>query len=168
MEILDLYDRDGNKLNKTHTRGIGIPLNKNEYASAVDVWIRNDEDEILLTKRHPLKKNYPMKWECTSGCIISGENSITGALREVEEEIGIKLNHKDGKKITRIIRDDMNLFFDIFLFDKNIEIKDTKLQEDEVIDIKWVTRRELLEMFNNGEMVEDLDYICELINNKLI
>ena len=96
MEILDLYDINGKKLYKTHIRG--DPLNENEYVMGVDIWIKNDHEQILMTQRHPAK-SFPLKWECSGGWIISGEDSLDGALREVEEEIGIRLNKINGKKI---------------------------------------------------------------------
>jgi isopentenyldiphosphate isomerase len=166
MEIWDLYDRNGNKINKTHVRG--IPLNKDEYHIAVDVWLRNNMDKILLTQRSPQKDLCPMKWECTCGSIIIGEDSFTGALREVEEEIGIKLNKNEGENILRIICGNRNAIFDIFLFKKDIEIGETKLQKEEVINIKWVTKNELKEMFKKKEMVGRLDYVLKLIEKEVI
>jgi isopentenyldiphosphate isomerase len=166
MEIWDLYDKNGNKINKTHARG--IPLDKNEYHIAIDVWIKNSMDKILLTQRNPSKELYPMKWECTCGAIITGEDSFTGALREVEEEIGIKINKNEGEKILRIVREEQNTIFDIFLFRKDIEIEETKLQEEEVINIKWVTKDELEEMFKKNKMIATLDYVLKLIDEKII
>ena len=165
MEILDLYDKDGNKLNITHERG--TPLKENEYCIAVDVWIKNEKEQILLTQRHP-SKIYPMKWECTSGFVKTGEDSLSGALREVSEEIGIKLDKNEGKKIHRITRYNINIIFDIFMFVKNIDISKLKLQNEEVINIKWVLKEELIEMFKKDEMVEPLNYVCELIERKII
>jgi len=165
MEILDLYDKNGNKLYKTHIRG--EPLKSNEYCIAVDVWIKNNKGQFLLTQRHP-SKIYPRKWECTSGCILSGEDSFTGALREVKEEIGINLKKEEGKNIYRICRHDRQIIFDIFLFNKSVNINEVKLQEDEVIDIKWIEKEELLEMFKREEMVEPLDYVFELIEKGLL
>jgi len=172
MEILDLYDKNGIKINKTIIRG--EPINENEYCMAVDIWIKNDKHQILITQRHPLKL-YPKKWECTSGFILSGENSISGALREVEEEIGIKLNKEDCKNIHRILRynngiyqHNWNMIVDIFLVNKNIDIKETKLQKEEVIDIKWVNEKEFIEMFQNNEVVEQLDYGLELLERGIL
>jgi isopentenyldiphosphate isomerase len=168
MEICDLYNKNGIKLNKTHIRGVGNPIEQDEYTLAVDVWIKDDKNQILLTQRHPLKKYYPMKWECTSGMTITGEDSFTGALREVEEEIGIKINKNNGEKIFRIIRNEINIIFDIFLFKQNIDINKAILQDGEVINIKWVKKEELKEMFKKDEMSEPLNYVCELIDKKII
>ena len=167
MDILDIYDKDGHKLNRTRLRG-SPHWTKDEYSLAVDVWIKNEYEEILLTQRDPKKKYYPTKWECTCGIILTGEDSINGALREVVEEIGIRLNKDEGKKISRIIRHNLNMIFDIFLFIKNIDINEIRLQEGEVIDAKWVKKDELRNMFINNEMVELLSYVGELIDDGIM
>ena len=148
MEYWDLYNKDRKKLDKTHLRG--HKLNSGEYHIVVNIWIINN-GKILLTQRHE-NKTFPLKWECTGGSVISGEDSFTGAMREVEEEIGIKLNKNNVKLIHSIIREDN--IKDIYLFNENINIEETLLQENEVIDIKWVTKNELFEMKNNNEIAE--------------
>ena len=35
-------------------------------------------------------------WETTAGCAVAGEDSITAALREVREEVGLELDPADG------------------------------------------------------------------------
>ena len=168
MEILDLYNRDGIKLSKTYMRGSDIERNENEYIIAVDIWIKNDNDEILMTQRHPSKKVHPLKWECTSGCILAGEDSFTGALREVKEETGIVLKREEGTKIHRIVQDNIKIIFDIFLFRKNVDIRETKIQEEEIINIKWVRKDEMKKMFEKKEIVEPLVYIRELIEKNIV
>ena len=173
MELLDLYDEDRNKLEKTYLRGSGDLLNDNEFILGVDVWIKNDKNKILLTQRHHLKRTFPLKWECTSGMVGTGEDSITAALREAEEEIGIKLQKHDGKLLTTItfmnyLKKNYNMILDVFLFEKNIDLNHTNLQEGEVINIKWVDKCELIEMFKNKEMVEPMNYILELLKDGLI
>ena len=103
MEYWDLYDKNRQKLNKIHLRG--KELNEGEYHIVVNIWIINDQNKILLTKRHP-NKIWPLKWECTGGSVIAGEDSFTGAIREVEEEIGIRLKKENGKLIDTIVRKD--------------------------------------------------------------
>jgi mutator protein MutT len=153
MEYWDLYDKDRQKIDKTHLRGDKI--NPGEYHIVVNIWIINDQNKILLTQRHP-EKTFPLKWECTGGSVIAGEDSFTGALREVEEETGIKLKKGNGKLIDTIIRkDDIK---DIYLFKENINIEEAKLQEDEVINIKWVTIKEFDEMTEKGEIAEPILY----------
>jgi isopentenyldiphosphate isomerase len=147
MEYWDLYDKDRKKLNKIHPRGEKI--NSGEYYIVVSGWIINDESKILLTQRHP-KKTFPLTWECSKGAVKSGENSWDGVLREVEEEIGIKLNKETGELVDTYIGNDF--IKDVYLFKENIDIEKTKLQNNEVIKIKWVTINEFNEMEKNGEI----------------
>jgi mutator protein MutT len=153
MEYWDLFNEKREKINKLHSRADKI--NPGEYHIVVNVWIINDQNKIIITQRHP-EKPFPLKWECSGGSVIAGEDSITGALREVEEEIGIKLKKENVKLIYTRRRE--NDFKDTYLFKGNINIKETKLQENEVINIKWVTKEELMEMVKNNEIAEPIIY----------
>ncbi|MEN1968066.1 hypothetical protein WMZ97_08315 [Lentibacillus sp. N15] len=53
MEKWDLYDDKRHKIGKTHVRG--VPLPEGCYHIVVYVWIQNDHEELLLSKRHPNK-----------------------------------------------------------------------------------------------------------------
>ena len=161
MEYWDLYNKDKRKLNKIHLRGEEI--SNGEYHILVNIWIINDKNQILLTQRHP-DKYWPLTWECPAGGIIAGEDSYTGALREVEEEIGIKLKTK-GELIDTIVR--KNTIKDVYLFKENINIEETKLEEGAVIDIKWVTKKEFDEMIKNGEITEPILYDVDKLRKKL-
>ena len=45
----------------------------------------NIKGELLLTKRHR-EKPFGGLWECTGGSVVAGENSLSGAKRELQEE----------------------------------------------------------------------------------
>ncbi|MCG8571568.1 MAG: NUDIX domain-containing protein [Spirochaetes bacterium] len=160
MEIWDVYTKDRIKTGKIHIRG--VPLSKGDYHLVVLVWIINDQGKILLTKRHP-DKHWPNYWECTGGSVIRGEDSLTAALREVNEEIGIKINIKNGKCIHSYISDDT--IYDVWIFEENIDLKSVKLQENEVIDIKYVNQTELIAMFAGNQIVPTLSFICDYFEN---
>ena len=163
MEYIDLYDVNKNKINKIHFRG--KKQNLGEYALAVNIWIINDRKEILLTQRHPEEKNWPLKWECTGGLVIAGEDSYNGALREVEEEIGIKLKTKGEIIDTVVLKDYIK---DIYLFRENIEIIETILEKNSVINIKWVTVYELNQMIKNEEITEPNLYDIKKIKEIMV
>jgi 8-oxo-dGTP pyrophosphatase MutT (NUDIX family) len=126
---------------------------KGEYYIVVNVWIKNNENKFIVTQRHP-DKPFSLKWECSGGSVVAGEDSFTGALREVEEEIGIKLNPKNGKLIFTRRRE--NDFKDTYLFKENVKIEDTILQETEVVKIKLVTYDELTKMVETEEIAEPI------------
>lgn len=92
-EEWDLYDAQGSRTGQKIKRGEPIP--PGSYHRVVSVWLVNGKTEVLLSQRHP-EKSYPLLWECTGGCVIAGETSLEGAVREVREELGICLEPKRG------------------------------------------------------------------------
>ncbi|MBB6453209.1 8-oxo-dGTP pyrophosphatase MutT (NUDIX family) [Salirhabdus euzebyi] len=155
MELWDVYDQNRNKTTRVHKRG--NPLANGDYHIVVHVWIKNDKGEILLTKRHP-SKPHPNLWECPGGSILSGEDSLPGAIREVKEEIGIHLLESNGTLLTSERRDEFNDFYDVWLFNQSFNLEDTILQMDEVSDIKWVTQSELMLIYHANLLVPTLHY----------
>lgn len=153
-EKWDLYDVNRNKTGLTWIRGMAIP--KGYYHLVVSVWIQNDRGEYLLSRRHP-NKQYPLCWECTGGSVLAGEDSLIGAVREVKEELGIILNPAKGRRITQTCREKTQDLYDVWAFHENIDISDIILQETEVIDVKWVIKRGLIRMAQNGELHPLLD-----------
>lgn len=107
MEKWDLYNAKREKTRLTMQRGENIP--KGLYHLVVSAWIVNQQGQYLLSQRHP-DKQYPLYWECTGGAVLSGENSLQGAVREVKEELGITLAPEQGKPIYQFRREDMQDF----------------------------------------------------------
>ena len=172
IEKLDVYNENKEKTGKVILREKGVSLNKNEFIISITVWVVNKAGEILMTQRK-LDKVKGGMWEPTTGLVISGETSKEGALRELNEEIGIQLEEKDMDLIKEIIeeRTDLNFFRDIYLVNKEISIEDIKFNDGEVIDAKYVTFDEFNTMLKNGETHNWLDYFNELfekLNNSLI
>lgn len=144
MEKWDLYNAKREKSGITVCRGEIIP--KGLYHLSVSAWIVNQQGQYLLSQRHP-KKQYPLYWECTGGSVLSGETSLQGAIREVKEELGILLTPGSEKLIYQTRRENVQDFYDVWLFHKNIKIEEMRLQETEVVDVQWVNPDKLFEMF---------------------
>jgi len=170
VEIWDLYDENYTLLNKKHIRGVPIPIG--EYHIVVNVWIINKDGKILLTKRHP-DKPFGLLWECTGGSVIEGEDSVIGALRELNEEVGLKVKAEDLVPIHNIRLSDR--FVDTYITIQDIKLENLILQAEEVIDAKLVSIEELNHMWKKGEVVpkerykmyqkELMGYITKTIEN---
>lgn len=93
MEKWDLFDEKRQPLNRTHNRKDIMISGENHIV--VDIWTVNMENEILVTLRHPDKKEYPNFWENTGGSVLAGETSKAGAIRELFEETGIIANENE-------------------------------------------------------------------------
>ncbi len=145
MELVDIYNNKHEKLDYTKGRK---ELVDGEFRLSCFVWIINDKDKILVQQRLATAKKCPNMWETASGGAIAGDDAITGALRELEEELGIKANKDDLRFIGSFAR--INDFVEVFLLKSNVKIKDLTLQEDEVQKAKWVTIPEFEKIIEEG------------------
>jgi len=160
-ELWDILDENGNLTGRTVERG--KQMKPGEYHLVVHIWIKNDKEQYLITKRTP-NKTYPGMWETTGGSAVTGDNSLQAALREVKEEIGIELQPLNGKRLFRLKRqhDDAPDFVDVWLFNENIDIKKLIFQYDEVNDAKLASAEDILLMIEKREFVNVFTYLDEL------
>jgi 8-oxo-dGTP pyrophosphatase MutT (NUDIX family) len=147
-ELWDVYDAERNLTGRTHRRA--DPLQKGDYHLVVHVWLLNNRGEFLITKRAP-NKGYPNMWECTGGSAVSGDDSITAAIREVKEETGLDAVPENGRCIYTLTRD--NSICDVWVFRQNYDILNVILQENETTDAKYATADEIRRMIKNDEFI---------------
>jgi len=163
MELRDILDEFGNKTGKTGERG--KELNQGEYYLIVDVWIINSQGEFLLSKRVPTAEPEPNRWQPTTGNVVAGEDSISAAIREAEEELGIMLNPENGEMIKRYIAW-ADAIIDVWLFRQDININDVVLQPRETNDAMWATSEVIEQLIKNDEFLNShrVPYINELFD----
>ena len=154
-EIVDIYDENKNKTGKTKVRHKDV-LEKGEYIIGVQAIIINSKKQILISQRSSLKEKLPLKWECNGGALLLGENIIDGLIREIYEELGIKLLREEAIFLKTVKKD--YEFKEIYLFKKDIKKEDIKFTDGEAIDAKWVDINKYTKMFNNGEIVYNIDF----------
>ena len=82
----------------------------------------------------------------TTGCMVSGEDSLTGSIREAKEEIGINLIRDNMIKINRLIHDDT--IWDVYAIKQDFDLSKAILQVEEVSAVKWITISKLKEMIS--------------------
>ena len=92
-------------------------------------------------------------WECTGGNAIAGDDSLTTALKETKEELGVILEPQYG----RILRHHLTCstvgcrgVIDIWLFRQNIDISTVILAPDETCNAMWASRDEINRMIDGG------------------
>ena len=61
-------------------------INMKGYGLTVRGVIKNNEDEILIVKRHPKSKTDPEMWELPGGKVEKGEHFADALIREIKEE----------------------------------------------------------------------------------
>lgn len=150
MELWDLLDRQGNPLGITHVRGEELP--KGAYHRTVEIFTVNSHGELLVTLRDPDKETYPDMWEITGGSVVAGEDSLTAAIRELQEETGIA--RTSAQMIFLMTNPGTTALMDIYLTFCDAAISELTLQAGETVDAKWVTFGEFERMINEGVVPE--------------
>lgn len=154
IEYLDVLNENGEFTGVTESR---------EKCHREGLWHRanycfifNNNDDVLLQKRSSNKKLWPNLWDVTAGGhILSGEFGVNALIRELKEELGIDVEEKDlkylvGSTSVNKIGDVINKHFnECFIVTKNIEIDNIVLQKEEVSDIKWFSKEEILYKIND-------------------
>lgn len=149
MEYLDIIDRNGQKTGVSKDRK---EVHKNgDWHRGFHIWIINSNQEILFQRRSKNKDVYPNKlYASVAGHIVSGEEELTGISRECSEEINLNIDKNDLEYLftfsQEVIENDGkfldNMFYDVYLLEKDINLKDLKLQEEEVSEVKYINFRE--------------------------
>ena len=108
---------------------------------------------MLIQQRQPWKSGWPNMWDLTvGGSALAGETSTDAAERETLEEIGYKVDLSNERPFFTI-----NFeygFDDYYIIERDIDIKDLKLQYEEVKSIKWATKDEVLQLVADGKFID--------------
>lgn len=160
MELLDIYDREGNPTGRIQPRDTSLA--GEDSVLVVDVWIVGSDGRFLLSKRAQEVMTEPGVWQMTCGCVASGEDSYTGALREVEEELGIQLTTQ-GELYGRF--QIPHLLIDAWVFREDVDIGDVKLQPGETCDSMWAHSKQVRELLDTGRFIHPrrLPYIQKFL-----
>lgn len=151
-EIWDLYDKNKRKTGLTIERSRVHEIPEGLYHLAVDIWVKTPDGRFLITRRSAKKPTYPLIWECTGGAVISGEESVDGAVRELFEETGLRAEKSDLKLVNTVVYS--NYIMDVYLYERDMDMSEVILQEDEVCGAKLAAEEEILAMIENDEFVE--------------
>ena len=150
-EFWDIYD--GNRVFTGKTIERGTPFGENEYYVCCEVWIMNSKNQMLVTQRHPDKKAGG-QWEFTGGGVLAGETTLTAAVREVKEELGISLN--ESELSLHEVYKHKNYFMDIYVVRKDFDAEDIVLDTNEVVDWTWLAKEEIEQFIESGKMVRSV------------
>lgn len=151
MEYLDVVDENGNQTGE-------IKLRKEchrdgDWHKVAYIFVVNEKGEVILQKRSKEKETNPNKWTVSaSGHLSAGDSEIEGAIRELEEEIGVKAEEKDLQYLFTVkeqyVDDKMKISHVgiVYLLEKNVKIEELVLQKEEVSDVKYVPYKEFEKM----------------------
>lgn len=160
MELLDVLDENGNKTGEVEEQS--EVYRKGLWHRSSHIWIINDNNELLVQRRNPYKATFPNLWAISvAGHVDSGETSLDTAIRELKEEVNLDVDPNELEFLFTIKRETpykdsfLRVFDDVYLLRKNIDCEQTKLQVEELTDIKYVYYEYLEDIFKEG----DKDYV---------
>lgn len=157
-ELLDIYDEDGNFLgseprNKVHAEGL--------WHKTTHCWLIKEPNTIIFQMRSKHSRENPCKLYTTaSGHVSAGEDLKYSLEREVEEELGAKLNTenavliKSGKwtgdfKTTDGSDYHDRVFFNMYLLETDKDLTEFDFQEEEVDGVYELPIKETLELLKS-------------------
>lgn len=165
QELIDVLTEDGIKTgeiltrSEVHKRGL--------WHRSIIVAIINENNEILLQQRSANKEKNANMWDLSvAGHISTGQDSLSAAAREINEEVAVNLGYNVDIKDFRFMysfrkeqkfSDDFieRQFYDFFILRKNdLVLENIKFQESEVQAIKFVSISELNEMREQDLLVQ--------------
>lgn len=156
-EIIDIVDQNGHSTGKTALKSIahkeGLPHN------TIHLWLYTNDGKILLQQRSHKKSIFPLLWDVSvAGHIDAGESFTYAAIREAEEEIGIKLDEDQLIHIgvfkhfsiynNGTIKDFE--FHQVYISELKSQFNELTPQRDEVEALKLVTLEEFEHLLANS------------------
>ncbi|WP_335964378.1 NUDIX domain-containing protein [Galbibacter sp. PAP.153] len=181
-ELVDILDSKGNSTGKVmlkseaHKKGLFHPT--------IHAWLYTKKGEVLIQQRVASKKTYPNKWDVSvAGHIGAGEAPAKSAIREIEEEIGLKVTANDLEKIgvyrSAVVHNKDIIdceFHHIYLIELTVPESKLKIQESEVADIKLINIDVYLGALKEPTLLKDyvphppdyLDLVFSFVRKKLI
>lgn len=162
MELLDVYDGNGNVTGRVVERGDkSVTFGEDEHIAVAIIFIENSKNEFLIQKTSHLKGS---KYSTTGGHVNSGETPLDTIIREVKEELGVSIDKKDIVSLG-FYKIGMPLRY-LYYIKKDIDINDIKIQEEEVESVKYMDELEIIELINQDKFLESHALLFKELMNK--
>ncbi len=174
-ELIDVLDENGCLTGKVlprdeiHKQGL--------WHRAIVVAIVNENNKILLQQRSANKEKNANMWDISvAGHISAGQDSLSAAAREINEEVSVLLGYRTEIKDFRYMycfRKEQKFsedwierqFYDFFILrTSGLDDKTIYFQQEEVQAVKFVDVTELQKMIENNGIVNRKEIYDVLIS----
>lgn len=157
MEYLNLYDTEGNLLNKKGIRG----EKNSDLVGIVIIFIENSKGEFLIQKTSASRNSI---FATTGGHVSYGSNFLESIINEVKEELGLDISNDKIVEVNTYICD--KYLQKVYYLKKDIDINDITIQEDEVEYVEWLDKETINKLIENKEFREgNIQGYQYIINN---
>lgn len=146
MELLALFDHDGNvtdeKIERVHKKDVP----KGRYFRVVLVFIQNSKGEFLIQR---VSKSKGHVFATTGGHVTYKKTSLDTVKSEVFEELGIVIDDKD---VMLFETENRSIAFqDSYYMKMDIDINELTLQEEEVEEVKWMSVSDIFKLIEEDK-----------------
>ena len=156
-EYFDLLNENGERIGKTKLRS--EVHRDGDWHKAVHIWIINNKGDILLQRRCATKDSNPNMLDIScAGHLSAGDDSLTGAIRELKEELNLDVNKEDLEYIKTIKKSSKytetfinNEFDDLYILRTDKKLEDMEYQKEEISEIMYVPYKEFKKMVQNKQ-----------------
>ena len=169
-EMLLCFDEHG-KVIESCPRNIVHRKPYKIWHAIVNIWILNNNTEILCTCRAPHVSGNPGKWQTyVGGHIKAGSTFYETAIRELFEEIGLKINKNDLRLVEKGRRKDVMHVYESYTTPFNKDLSKLHFSDGEVSDAKWLSFEDYQNSKNknpdewcNGISLDQYKKACEAL-----
>jgi len=169
-EMLLCFDEQGNIITPQPRR---VAHNKpySIWHAIVNIWVLNSRAEILCTHRAPHVSDNPGKWQTYIGGHVRADSTFSETvMRELFEEIGLKVGKDNLKLIDRGRREDNMHVYENYAFVYNGDLSKLNFSDSEVGEARWVSfeeyqrsKTENPDGWCNGMKPEQYKKVCEVL-----
>ena len=177
MELFDILNPDGSKTGIVRERGVAH--REGSLHAAAHIWVVRKKEkggyDVLLQKRSAVKDSNVGCYDISSaGHVAAGDEYLTSAVRELQEELGLRAEPKDLQFIGIHHGGFEDVFYGmpfkddelsaVYVYSEPVDIGGLRLQEEEVEEVIWMDysdcRRGILDgTLNNCIYIEEFEMV---------
>ena len=149
-ELLDLVDGNDNVIGEVWKSEAHSDPSKIHREIAIAVF--NQKGEVLIQQRSLKKKTGPGEWKVSAaGHVEAGEDPKKACVREVKEELGIRVDPiYFTKSFVEDSKHNESKFYWIY-YAIVTDTPDLLLDDDEVADVKWIRPEDLIKFSKEND-----------------
>lgn len=170
MELFDVRNGDGSLTGIVTERGVAH--SEGRCHGTAHIWIARENEksgcDILLQKRSAWKDSNPGCYDISSaGHLSAGDTYLEGAIREMEEELGIHAQKEDLQDLGLLEKVSHGVFYgkpfhdhevsNVYLYTRPVEAEKLQLQASEVEAVRWMDLKECQKAVAEGTIPNCID-----------
>lgn len=147
MELLRVVDKNGNETSEILERE--ELHNRGKLHNEVTIYVINNNGEVLLQRRSKNRRFCPNKLGVIAGHQSYREDPLAGAIREVKEEVGLKVNKEEIKPLCDkyLVEEEYNNHYMYpYYVVVNKKEEDFIIQKEELSYVKWYKIDDVIKM----------------------